>query len=42
MQLNEGVRLAATLFIILPMLLVYFTMQRWFIEGVEKTGITGE
>lgn len=41
-MLNEGVRLAATLLIILPMILVYFTMQRWFVEGVEKTGITGE
>jgi multiple sugar transport system permease protein len=42
MQLNEGVRLAATLIIILPMLIVYFTIQRWFVEGVEKTGVTGE
>lgn len=41
-RLNEGVRLAATLLIILPMIIVYFTMQRWFVEGVEKTGITGE
>lgn len=41
-MLNEGVRLAATLLIIIPMIIVYFTMQRWFIEGVEKTGITGE
>jgi multiple sugar transport system permease protein len=42
MKLNEGIRLAATLLIILPMLIVYFTMQRWFVEGVEKSGITGE
>lgn len=42
LQINEGVRLAATLLIILPMLIVYFIMQRWFVEGVEKTGITGE
>lgn len=42
MQLNEGVRLAATLIIIIPMLIVYFTIQRWFVEGVEKTGVTGE
>ena len=39
-QLNEGIRLAATLLTILPMLIVYFTIQRWFVEGVEKTGIT--
>jgi len=42
MRINEGVRLAATLLIILPMLIVYFAIQRWFVEGVEKTGITGE
>jgi multiple sugar transport system permease protein len=42
MRINEGIRLAATLLIILPMLLVYFAIQRWFVEGVEKTGITGE
>ena len=42
LRINEGVRLAATLLIILPMLIVYFTIQRWFVEGVEKTGITGE
>ncbi len=41
-RLNEGIRLAATLLTILPMLIVYFTIQRWFVEGVEKTGITGE
>lgn len=42
LQINEGVRLAATLLIILPMVIVYFTIQRWFVEGVEKTGVTGE
>ena len=42
LRINEGVRLSATLLIILPMLIVYFTIQRWFVEGVEKTGVTGE
>jgi multiple sugar transport system permease protein len=42
LRINEGVRLAATLLIILPMLIVYFAIQRWFVEGVEKTGVTGE
>lgn len=41
-KLNEGIRLAATLLIILPMLIVYFALQRWFVEGIERTGITGE
>ena len=40
--LNEGIYLAATLLIILPMLLVYFSLQRFFVEGIERTGITGE
>jgi multiple sugar transport system permease protein len=39
---NEAIRMSATLLIILPMLLVYFILQRWFIEGVDKAGITGE
>jgi multiple sugar transport system permease protein len=42
LRINEGVRLAATLLIILPMVIVYFSIQRWFVEGVEKTGVTGE
>lgn len=41
-RINEGIRLAATLLTILPMLIVYFTIQRWFVEGVENTGVTGE
>ena len=39
---GEGIRLAATLLIILPMLIVYLCLQRFFIEGVEKSGIAGE
>lgn len=41
-RINEGIRLAATLLTILPMLIMYFTIQRWFVEGVENTGVTGE
>ena len=41
-MINEGMRLAATLLIILPMLLMYFVLQRWFIEGIDNAGITGE
>lgn len=40
--INEGIRLAATLLTILPMLVVYFIIQRWFVEGVERTGVIGE
>jgi len=42
LRINEGVRLAATLLIILPMVIVYFAIQRWFVEGVDRTGVTGE
>jgi multiple sugar transport system permease protein len=27
---------------ILPLLLVYFLTQKWFVEGVDRSGITGE
>lgn len=40
--INEGIRLGATLLIILPMLILYFILQRSFVEGVERSGITGE
>lgn len=40
--LNEGIRLAATLLIILPMLIVYFCLQKYFVESVERSGVTGE
>ncbi|MDY0276673.1 MAG: carbohydrate ABC transporter permease [Acholeplasma sp.] len=39
---NEAIKMAATILIILPMLIVYFVLQRWFIEGIDKAGITGE
>jgi multiple sugar transport system permease protein len=41
-KLNEGIKLAGTLLTIVPLLLVYFILQRWFVEGVDRTGITGE
>ncbi len=41
-RLNEAVKLAGTFLNILPLLLMYFVLQRWFVESVERTGITGE
>jgi len=41
-NLNEGIEMAGTLITILPLLIVYFIMQRWFVEGVDRSGITGE
>lgn len=39
--LNEAIKMAATMLIILPMIIVYFVLQRWFIEGIDKAGIAG-
>jgi multiple sugar transport system permease protein len=39
--IHEGVRMAATLLIILPMLIVYLVMQRLFIQGIDQSGLTG-
>ncbi len=41
-RLNEAVKLSGTFLNILPLLLIYFVLQRWFVESVERTGITGE
>ncbi|MBP3965527.1 carbohydrate ABC transporter permease [Paenibacillus lignilyticus] len=41
-QLNEAIKMAGTMLTIAPLLVVYFLLQRWFVEGVDRTGITGE
>jgi len=41
-RLNEAVKLSGTFLNILPLLLFYFLLQRWFVESVERSGITGE
>lgn len=41
-NINEGIELAGTLLTILPLLIIYFIAQRWFVEGVDRSGITGE
>lgn len=38
---NEAVVMAATLLVVLPVLVLYFFLQRWFMEGVERSGIVG-
>lgn len=40
--LNEGYKTAATFLSILPLLIIYLFAQKKFIEGIERTGITGE
>ena len=40
--LNESISMAGTMLSILPLMLLYFVMQRNFVESIDKTGITGE
>jgi len=42
MQLVESFKMAATVISIIPLLLIYFVGQKSFVQGIEKTGITGE
>ncbi|BAJ64659.1 carbohydrate ABC transporter permease [Anaerolinea thermophila] len=41
-RINEAVKMSGTFLNILPLLLMYFVMQKWFVESVERSGITGE
>lgn len=41
-RLNEAVKLSGTFLNILPLLLMYFVLQKWFVESIERTGVTGE
>lgn len=41
-MMNEGIQMAGTVLNILPLVIMYFFTQRWFMEGIDKTGITGE
>jgi ABC-type sugar transport system, permease component len=35
----ESIKMAASFLIIMPLLVIYLFAQRWFIEGVERTGL---
>jgi multiple sugar transport system permease protein len=41
-NINEGIEMAGTFLSILPLLIIFFVCQRWFVESVDKSGITGE
>jgi multiple sugar transport system permease protein len=41
-RLNEAVKLSGTFLNILPLLVMYFLLQKWFVESVDRTGIAGE
>ena len=41
-DLNETIRLAATMLSVLPLMVMYFFLQKHFVESIDRTGITGE
>ncbi|MDR2654822.1 MAG: carbohydrate ABC transporter permease [Oscillospiraceae bacterium] len=41
-SLNEAIKMSGTLLSVLPLLLMYFFLQRHFVESIDKAGITGE
>ncbi len=41
-RINESFKMAATLITMAPMMIMYIFVQKQFVEGIEKTGITGE
>jgi multiple sugar transport system permease protein len=40
-RINEPILMAGTMLTILPLLVVYFGLQRYFVESVDSTGLTG-
>ena len=40
-ELNEAIKMAGNVLTILPLLILYFFAQRYFVESVDRTGITG-
>lgn len=42
MNFTEAKAFAGTLISILPLALMYLVVQRWFVESIDKSGITGE
>lgn len=41
-SLNESISMSGTMLSILPLLAMYFILQRYFVESIDRTGITGE
>lgn len=41
-SLNESISMSGTMLSILPLLLLYFVLQRHFVESIDRVGITGE
>lgn len=41
-SINESVSMAATMLSILPLLIMYIFLQKYFVESIDNVGITGE
>lgn len=41
-KLNEGITMAGTMITLIPLLITYFFLQKYFVESIDKSGITGE
>ncbi len=41
-SINEAIYMAGTLLSIIPLIIMYFFTQKYFVEGIDKAGITGE
>lgn len=39
---NQGVLFAGTLLSIAPLIIVYAIAQKWFVEGIDKSGLAGQ
>ena len=40
-QLNDAIYMSGILISIVPLLIVYFILQRWFVKGIDQTGMGG-
>ena len=41
-SVNEAIYMAGTLLNVLPLIIMYFFTQKYFVDGIDKAGITGE
>ena len=41
-RINDAIRMAGTMLAIAPLMILYFVLQKQFVESVDRAGITGE
>jgi multiple sugar transport system permease protein len=41
-SINDSIYMAGIIITISPLLLFYFVLQHWFVEGIDKAGLTGQ